>query len=109
MVPANYLLDSMCNLRNPDEILTGFLNLLIELLVSDSPTVRNVSRDALGGELSPKLYDRVFKLLYEWVHPRPRMLARHDGRFRVIQDITSTGGAPDLDWSETFSNFLEQV
>ena len=28
---------------------------------------------------------------------------------RVIQDITSTGGAPDLDWSETFSNFLEQV
>lgn len=58
----------MCNLRDPDEILTGFLNLLIELLVSDSPFVRNVSRDALGGELSPKLYDRVFKLLYEWVH-----------------------------------------
>lgn len=27
----------------------------------------------------------------------------------MIQDITSTGGAPDLDWSETFSNFLEQV
>jgi len=69
MVPASYLPDSMCNLRNPDEILTGFLNLLIELLVSDSPFVRNTSRDALGGELSPKLYDRVFKLLYEWVYP----------------------------------------
>ena len=68
MVPAGYLPDSMCNLRNPDEILTGFLNLLIELLVSDSPFVRNASRDALGGELSPKLYDRVFRLLYEWVH-----------------------------------------
>lgn len=38
--------------------------------------------------------------------------AQYDGVFsvrRVIQDITSTGGAPDLDWSETFSNFLEQV
>lgn len=58
----------MCNLRNPDELLTSFLNLLIELLVSDSPPVRNTSRDALGGELSPKLYDRVFKLLYEWVY-----------------------------------------
>lgn len=68
MVPANYLPDSMCNLRNPDEILTSFLNLLIELLVSDSPFVRSSSRDALGGELSPKLYDRVFKLLYEWVY-----------------------------------------
>jgi len=67
IIPASYLLDSMCNLRNPDELLTGFLNLLIELLVSDSPFVRSSSRDALGGELSPKLYDRVFKLLYEWV------------------------------------------
>ena len=68
MVPPDYLLDTMCNLRNPDEILTGFLNLLIELLVSDSSFVRNVSREALGIELSPKLYDRVFKLLYEWVY-----------------------------------------
>lgn len=65
LVPAGYLPDSMCNLRNPDELLTNFLNLLIELLVSDAPLVRNTSRDALGGELSPKLYDRVFKLLYE--------------------------------------------
>ena len=112
VVPSGYLLDSMCNLRNPDEILTGFLNLLIELLVSDSQFVRNVSRDALGGELSPKLYDRVFKLLYEWVCTAskhgPRITMFPFG-FRVIQDITSTGGAPDLDWSETFSNFLEQV
>lgn len=68
MVPADYLPDSMCNLRNPDELFTGFLNLLIESLVSDSLVVRNVSRDALGGELSPKLYDRVFRLLYEWVY-----------------------------------------
>ena len=68
MIPAGFIPDSMCNLRNPDEILTGFLNLLIELLVSDSPFVRNTSRDALGVELSPKLYDRVFKLLYEWVY-----------------------------------------
>jgi hypothetical protein len=76
MVPADYLPDSMCNLRNPDELFTGFLNLLIESLVSDSLVVRNVSRDALGGELSPKLYDRVFKLLYEWVYtlfPRMRL------------------------------------
>ena len=36
--------------------------------MSDSLVVRNVSRDALGGELSPKLYDRVFRLLYEWVY-----------------------------------------
>lgn len=112
MVPANYLLDSMCNLRNPDEILTGFLNLLIELMVSDSPFVRNVSRDALGVELSPKLYDRVFKLLYEWVHATPEhglYITTFSLGSRVIQDITSTGGAPELDWSETFSNFLEQV
>ena len=65
MVPANFLPDAMCNLRNPDEMLTSFLNLLIELLVSDSLVVRSTSRDALGGELSSKLYDRVFKLLYE--------------------------------------------
>lgn len=68
MIPPSFLLDSMCNLRNPDELLTGFLNLLIELLVSDSPFVRTSAKDALGAELSPKLYDRVFKLLYEWVH-----------------------------------------
>jgi len=65
MIPANFIPDSMCNLRNPDEMLTSFLNLLIELLVSDSLPVRSTARDALGGELSQKLYDRVFKLLYE--------------------------------------------
>lgn len=44
-------------------LLQSFLVELINLLVSDSIQARDVARDALSSELSPRLYTRVFKEL----------------------------------------------
>lgn len=65
IVPAHHLPDQMCSLRDPDALLNEFLTYVIDLLVSKSQFARDVARDAIGSELSPKLYVRVFKYLDE--------------------------------------------
>jgi hypothetical protein len=45
-----------------------FVTDLTDLLIADSMPVREVAREALGSELSPRLYSRLVKHLDEYVH-----------------------------------------
>jgi hypothetical protein len=57
----------MYAVRDSNKLLNEFLEHLIDLLVSDNIFTREVARDALGAELSPRLYNRVFHYLEEHV------------------------------------------
>jgi neurofibromin 1 len=65
VIPAQYLPDEMRVLQNPMTIVSTFITDLTALLIADSVKVRDVARDALGSELSPRLYGRLFKHLEE--------------------------------------------
>ncbi|KAA1466679.1 hypothetical protein DENSPDRAFT_831556 [Dentipellis sp. KUC8613] len=88
IIPSELLPDSMRVLKDPRDLINTFVTYLIDLLVSDSSMARDISKEALGSELSPRLYGKLFKHLDE-----------------VIQDITQRGG---LEWSESFTIFLDQ-
>lgn len=79
----------MCASKDPTALLNEYLTHLIDLLVSDHPYTRTVARDALGSELSHKLYNRVFKYLGE-----------------VIRDVTRSGH--NTEWRDDFGVFLDQ-
>lgn len=63
MIPSHYLPDQLRVLRNPADLLAIFITETIDLLVSDSGQAREVAREALGNELSPRLYARIVKEL----------------------------------------------
>jgi len=65
VVPAQYLPDEMRVLQNPMSMMSTFITDLTDLLIADSVRVRDVARDALGIELSPRLYGRLFRHLEE--------------------------------------------
>lgn len=65
IIPAELLPDSMRVLRDPRELITTFVTYLIDLLISDSIMAREISKEALGTELSPKLYGKLFRHLDE--------------------------------------------
>ncbi|TFY83118.1 hypothetical protein EWM64_g893 [Hericium alpestre] len=88
LIPSEMLPDSMRVLKDPRDLINTFITYLIDLLVSDSILAREASKEALGTELSPKLYGKLFKHLDE-----------------VIQDITQRSG---LEWTDQFSIFLDQ-
>jgi hypothetical protein len=52
-------------LQNPANLVETFVTDLTNLLVADDRQVREVARDALGAELSPRLYSRLIKHLDE--------------------------------------------
>jgi hypothetical protein len=54
-------------LQNPATLVETFVTDLTNLLVADDMQVREVARDALGAELSPRLYPRLIKHLDEYV------------------------------------------
>jgi hypothetical protein len=62
-VPAQYLPDQMRGLQHPASLASTFISYLTNLLVSDTVEIRDVSRDALGYELSSSLYSRLLKHL----------------------------------------------
>ncbi|KAI0040644.1 hypothetical protein FA95DRAFT_1647858 [Auriscalpium vulgare] len=88
VIPAELLPDSMRVLKDPQELITNFIMFLIDLLVSDSVMAREISKEALGSELSPRLYGKLMKHLDQ-----------------VIQDVTTKS---DLAWSDHFAIFLDQ-
>lgn len=61
IIPATSLPDQMCALRDPSLLLEEFLSYLVDLLCSSSPLARDTAREALGLDLSPKLYVQAFK------------------------------------------------
>lgn len=67
VVPAPYLPDEMRVLQNPITIVSKFITDVTALLIADTVKIRDVARDALGSELSPRLYGMFFKHLKEYV------------------------------------------
>ncbi|EIW76207.1 hypothetical protein CONPUDRAFT_64047 [Coniophora puteana RWD-64-598 SS2] len=63
VIPGTYLPDEMRALRNPIDLVTIFLEFLVNALIDDTVRVRDAAREALGTELSPRLYGRLLKQL----------------------------------------------
>ncbi|KDQ64130.1 hypothetical protein JAAARDRAFT_118551 [Jaapia argillacea MUCL 33604] len=87
-IPAKYLPDNMRVLRDPEDLVGSFISNSMDLLVSDTASVRDVAREALGAELSPRLHSRLLKHLEE-----------------VVLDVVNGGSS---EWAEHFAIFLEQ-
>lgn len=54
-------------MHNPVLLVGTFITDLTNLLVISDTQIRDVARDALGTELSPRLYSRLLKHLDEYV------------------------------------------
>jgi neurofibromin 1 len=67
-IPPEFLLDDMRSLRDPADLVAIFIEFLTAALVDDVVRVREVAREALGSELSPRLFSKLFRHLDEWVH-----------------------------------------
>ncbi|KAG5638079.1 hypothetical protein H0H81_001929 [Sphagnurus paluster] len=65
VIPAHSLPDSMRVMQNPVPLVGTFISDLTALLVVADTQMRDVARDALGAELSPKLYSRLLRHLDE--------------------------------------------
>ena len=67
IISPSLLPDSMRVLKDPRDLVGTFVVYLIDLLLSDSVMAREISKEALGSELSPRLYAKLFKHLDEYV------------------------------------------
>ncbi|PPR04649.1 hypothetical protein CVT24_011867 [Panaeolus cyanescens] len=67
IVPAKLLPDQMRVVQNPVPLIETFIGDLINLLTVPDIQTRDLVRDALGSELSPKLYSRLIRNLEETV------------------------------------------
>ncbi|GLB34218.1 putative GTPase-activator protein for Ras-like GTPases [Lyophyllum shimeji] len=65
VIPAHALPDEMRVIQNPVPLVGTFISDLTSLLVVPDTQIRDVARDALGSELSPKLYSKLLKHLDE--------------------------------------------
>ncbi|KAG5648701.1 hypothetical protein DXG03_000048 [Asterophora parasitica] len=65
VIPAHSLPDEMRAMPNPVPLVGTFISDLTTLLVVNDTQIRDVARDALGTELSPKLYSKLLKHLDE--------------------------------------------
>ncbi|KAI0371618.1 hypothetical protein BV20DRAFT_1017123 [Pilatotrama ljubarskyi] len=68
IIPPTIIPDGCRVLRDPSELLTNFLTETVNMLVSDAPQVRDIAREALSNEASPRLYGRIVKQLDDVIH-----------------------------------------
>ncbi|KAI0355329.1 hypothetical protein OH77DRAFT_1424817 [Trametes cingulata] len=68
IIPPTIIPDGCRVLRDPSELLSNFLTETVNLLVSDAPQVRDIAREALSNEASPRLYGRIVKQLDDVIH-----------------------------------------
>jgi hypothetical protein len=107
MIPTHTLTDEMRVLRDPVDLAETFVQSLIELLVAESIQARDVARDALGSELSPRMYPILFRHLSRYhqllICPctRPHCLISS-----TIREIRSN---PDPEWEDRYLPFMDQV
>jgi hypothetical protein len=87
-IPPEFLPDDIRALQNPTNLVLTFIKDLTNLLVAEYVEVREVARDALGTEMSPKLYSRLLRHLTF-----------------VVQTITQSAGG---DFTENYVLFLDQ-
>ncbi|KAF8883153.1 hypothetical protein CPB84DRAFT_1817082 [Gymnopilus junonius] len=60
-VPNRYLPDKLRVVQEPIPLVESFIGELLNLLVAGDMQVRDIVRDALGSELSPRLYSRLIR------------------------------------------------
>ncbi|KAI9574812.1 hypothetical protein HD554DRAFT_2201766 [Boletus coccyginus] len=89
VIPAEFLPDEMRVLRDPGELVNIFIESLTAALVDDTIRVREVAREALGSELSPRLFARLFKHLDE-----------------ITRNITEGAGS---EFKDEYGLFLDQL
>ncbi|KDR84288.1 hypothetical protein GALMADRAFT_87191 [Galerina marginata CBS 339.88] len=68
VIPAKYLPDKLRVASNPLPLVESFIGDLMALLVAGDMQIRDIVRDALGSELSPRLYPKLIKNLEETIH-----------------------------------------
>ncbi|KAI0638553.1 hypothetical protein C8Q77DRAFT_1047292 [Trametes polyzona] len=68
IIPPTIIPDCCRVLRDPAELLVNFLTETVNFLVSDSPQVRDIAREALSNEASPRLYGRIIRQLDDVIH-----------------------------------------
>jgi hypothetical protein len=65
VLPAIDLPDSIRVIQNPVPMVMTFITDLTNLLMAPDTKVRDIAREALGAELSPRLYSKLLKHLDE--------------------------------------------
>ncbi|KAG6896188.1 hypothetical protein C0992_009811 [Termitomyces sp. T32_za158] len=65
VIPAHSLPDEMRALQNPVPLVSAFMADLTSMLMAQDTQIRDIARDALGSELSAKLYQKLLRLLDE--------------------------------------------
>ncbi|KAG0709913.1 hypothetical protein DFH29DRAFT_1012634 [Suillus ampliporus] len=88
-IQPDLLLDDMRTLRDPADLVTIFIEFLTGALIDDVVRVREVAREALGSELSPRLFSKLFKHLDE-----------------ITRNITDGAG---LEFKDEYGLFLDQL
>ena len=63
VIPPKFLLDKLRVIQSPLPLVDDFVSSLINLLVAGDMYIRDVVREALGSELSPRLYGGLIKNL----------------------------------------------
>lgn len=66
-MPVKDLPDEMRNMQHPMSYVSSFVNELTKLLMSEDVQIRDVARDALGAEMSYRLYPRLLRHVDESV------------------------------------------
>ncbi|EGO02251.1 hypothetical protein SERLA73DRAFT_166724 [Serpula lacrymans var. lacrymans S7.3] len=89
VIPPEFLPDEMRALPDPSYLVTSFIEFLTNELIDDDLRIREVAREALGSELSPRLFAKLFKHLDE-----------------ITRNITEGAG---LEFKEEYSLFLDQL
>jgi len=106
-IPPEFLLDEMRVLRDPADLVTIFVEFLTGALIDDVVRVREVAREALGLELSPRLFSKLFKHLDEWVHHLCKDSCNSDEEnTRITRNITDGAGS---EFKDEYGLFLDQV
>ncbi|RDB19915.1 Neurofibromin [Hypsizygus marmoreus] len=67
VIPLHSLPDEIRVMQNPSALVGTFITDLTNLLVVHDTQIRDVARDALGAELSPRLYAKLLKHLDETI------------------------------------------
>lgn len=64
IIPAKYLPDRFRAPQDGEEMVQNLIVASVDFLIADSPHAREIVKEALGSELSPKLYSFLFKQLH---------------------------------------------
>lgn len=106
IIPARYLPDKMRVIPNPVPLVEDFIGDLVGLLHAGDMQIHDIVREALGTELSPRLYGRLIRNMEESV-----MMYSYFARYLtpLSSALLKLEDASELIEIETFTLVLDQV